>query len=44
VDNDQPLAGTLLTAVVIAAVVWATIGPPPAHKKVGSQYQSIARR
>ncbi|MGF6309172.1 hypothetical protein ABIB82_002775 [Bradyrhizobium sp. i1.8.4] len=44
VNNDQPLAGAILTAIVIAAVVWATIGPPPGHKKIGNQHQSIARR
>ncbi|ERF85798.1 MULTISPECIES: hypothetical protein [Bradyrhizobium] len=43
-DNDQPLAGAILTAMVIAAVVWATIGPAPLHKKVGSQHQTVARR
>lgn len=43
-DNDQPLAGAILTAMVIAAVVWATIGPAPLHKKVGSQHKTVARR
>ncbi|WP_283806238.1 hypothetical protein [Bradyrhizobium viridifuturi] len=43
-DNDRPLAGAIVTAMVIAAVVWATIGPPPAHKKVNGQPQTVARR
>lgn len=43
-DSDQPLAGAILTAMVIAAVVWVTIGPPPGHKKVSSQPQTVARR
>ncbi|WP_256437477.1 hypothetical protein [Bradyrhizobium sp. CCBAU 53421] len=43
-DSDQPLTGVILTAVVIAAMVWATIGPAPGHKKVNSQHQTVARR
>lgn len=43
-DNDQPLAGAILTAALIAAVVWVTIGPPPGHKRVSSQPQTVARR
>ena len=43
-DNGQPLVGAILTAMVIAAVVWVTIGPPPGHKEVSSQHQTVARR
>jgi len=43
-DGNQPLAGAIVTALVIAAAVWATIGSPLAHNKVGNQPQSIARR
>jgi hypothetical protein len=43
-DNDQPLAGAILTAMVIAAVVWATLGPPPVHDKVSHEHQAVAGR
>lgn len=42
--SDQPLAGAILTAMAIATVVWATIGPPPGHNKVSSQHPMVARR
>ncbi|WP_407152007.1 hypothetical protein [Bradyrhizobium sp. ORS 86] len=41
--DDHPLRGALLAAVAIAAVVWATIGPAPAHKAV-LHHQTIAWR
>ena len=43
-DNDQPLVGAILTAVVIAAMVWVTIGPPPGHERVSGYPQTVARR
>ncbi|WP_275949000.1 hypothetical protein [Bradyrhizobium septentrionale] len=43
-DNDQPLAGAILTAMVIAAVVWATLGSPPVREKVSHEYRAIAGR
>ncbi|WP_280984455.1 MULTISPECIES: hypothetical protein [unclassified Bradyrhizobium] len=41
--NDHPLRGAILAALAIAAVVWATIGPAPAHKTVLNR-QAIAQR
>ncbi|MCC8938787.1 hypothetical protein [Bradyrhizobium ivorense] len=40
--TDRPLAGAVLAALAIAAMISVTIGPPPTHKKVGD-HQSIAR-
>ncbi|WP_283807897.1 hypothetical protein [Bradyrhizobium macuxiense] len=41
--NDRPLGGAIVAALAIAAVVWATIGPAPTHKRV-LNHQPIARR
>ncbi|WP_407169916.1 hypothetical protein [Bradyrhizobium sp. ORS 111] len=41
--NDHPLRGALLAALAIAAAVWATIGPAPAHKAV-LHHLAIAQR
>lgn len=42
-EKESPVIGTVVIAAAIALVVWATVGPVPAHKRAGD-HQSIARR
>jgi hypothetical protein len=34
-ENEKPIAATILTAVAVAIAVWATIGAPPPHPQDG---------
>jgi hypothetical protein len=34
-ENEKPIAATILTAVAVAIAVWATIGAPPLHPQYG---------
>jgi hypothetical protein len=43
-ENEKPIAATILTAVVVAIAVWATVGAPPPHPQDGIKRVFASRR
>jgi hypothetical protein len=43
-ENEKPIAATILTAVVVAIAVWATVGAPPPHPQDGVKRVFANRR
>jgi hypothetical protein len=43
-ENEKPIAATILTAVAVAIAVWAILGAPPPHQEYGAKRVVASRR